>query len=122
MAVPSRNCEMSVWRLVCGSEAYAESNLELEETHAEKKAKNDADACSKILGDIVSVVDAHRNQHPATGLEKYCCPLYHKSAFLQESTLPEHTTTALYPSKNPFLAISCPSLNMTPIIRAGNKE
>jgi len=56
------------------TEQKAESNLEFEEPHAEKKAKNNTDARSKILGDIVSVVDAHRNQHPTTGLTEYCCP------------------------------------------------
>ena len=41
--------------------AYAESNLEVKEPDAKEKAQDDADTRSKVLSNVVGIVDAHSN-------------------------------------------------------------
>lgn len=53
---------------------YHYRDLEAEEPEAEYEADHDADACSKVLGDVVRVVDTEARKHTADSLEDDSCP------------------------------------------------
>jgi hypothetical protein len=58
------------------AETYVDSNLEIKEPDAENEAKDNADTRSKILRDIISIINAHGHQNAPYGLEEDCSPLY----------------------------------------------